>query len=190
MPSIAGRNRRHSEKPFREIRNTVEQILSFQSYMSDAESGQRGFLLTHDPTYLAPYHVAVEKIPSLLILMEQRTSQDSLQQTHMETLRVLTEKKLAELRATLEMVRNNPTEAIDFVRDNAGKLLMHDVKLTLKSLLDREYELFQVADRGEHQAADEASRIIIWGSLLALLLLSGGTYRVVRDAEARNRPIA
>lgn len=171
----------------REIRNTVEQILSFQSYMSDAESGQRGFLLTHDPTYLAPYHVAVEKIPSLLILMEQRTSQDSLQQTHMETLRVLTEKKLAELRATLEMVRNNPTEAIDFVRDNAGKLLMHDVKLTLKSLLDREYELFQVADRGEHQAADEASRIIIWGSLLALLLLSGGTYRVVRDAEAREQ---
>jgi PAS domain S-box-containing protein len=172
---------------FREARNVVGQILSFQSYMSDAESGQRGFLLTRDPQYLGPYHAAVEKLPSVLTVLEQRIRQNSFQRQHMETLRVLTERKLAELRTTLDIDQNNPTEAIEFVRSNAGKRLMDDFKLTLRVLLDREYELLQIANQRERQAAEEAFHTIISATVLALILLGIGTYRVVRDSEAREQ---
>ncbi|NGZ94556.1 MAG: hypothetical protein CV089_00225 [Nitrospira sp. WS110] len=172
---------------FRETRILVEQILSFQSYMSDAESGQRGFLLTHDPHYLGPYHVAVEKVPLVLTTMEQQTIQDPLQHRHMETLRTLTEKKLAELRTTLEVAPENPTEAVNFVRSNAGRILMDDLKRELNAILKREYELLRWADQRERRAADEAFHTIIWGMALALILVGVGTYRVVTDSEAREQ---
>ena len=172
---------------FRETRSIVEQILSFQSYMSDAESGQRGFLLTHDPQYLGPYHVAVDKIPLVLTTMEQKTIQDPLQQRHMESLRTLTERKLAEFHTTLESAQDNPAESVHFVPNNAGKILMDDIKRELNAILKREYELLRWVDQRERRAADQAFHTIIWGTVLALVLVGVGTYRVVQDSEAREQ---
>ncbi|MBX3300698.1 MAG: PAS domain S-box protein [Nitrospira sp.] len=179
--------RTEQREMFRETRSIVEQILSFQLYMSDAESAQRGFLLTHDPQYLGPYHVAVEQLPSLLATMEQKTIQDPLQHKHMDTLRALTEKKLAELRTALEVAQNDPTAGTNFVRSNAGKFLMDDLKRDLSAMLKREYELLRWADQREKRAADEAFHTFIWGTVLALVLLGVSTYRVVRDSEAREQ---
>lgn len=172
---------------FRETHIIVEQILSFHSHILEAESGQRGFLLTHDPQYLGPYHVAVEKIPSVLTTIEQQTMRDPLQHRHMETLRTLTEKKLAELRTTLEVVPENPTEAISLVRSNAGRILMEDLKRELNAILQREYELLRWADQRERQAAEAALQTIILGMLVVLALVGVGTYRVVQDSEAREQ---
>jgi PAS domain S-box-containing protein len=170
---------------FREIRNVVEHILAFQSYVSGAESAQRGFLLTHDPQYLNTYDVAREKIPAALTFLEQTIEQDTFQQEHMTRLRLLTERKLAELRASLDMAQTNTEEAINFIRSNAGKLLMDDLERDLKAILDHEYELLRVADQQERQVAEEVFQAIIGATLLAMLVLGVGTYRVVRDSGAR-----
>lgn len=179
-----GAERSTQREIFREIRNIVDQVLSFQSFISDAESGQRGFLLTRDSEYLGPYHVALEKIPAALTLLEQSIKRDPFQQEHVNTLRLLTEQKLAELRTSLQVAERNPEEAVAVVRSNAGKLLMDDVKRELKTILDREHELLHVVDQREHQAADEHFHTIIGGTLLALVLFGIGTYRVLRDSKA------
>ena len=170
---------------FREIRTVVEHILALESHLSDAESGQRGFLLTRDATYLAPYHIAIEQIPGILSKLEQETEQDNVQREQVEALRLLTERKLAGLRTSLDMAQTSHTDAIDFVRDNAGKQQMDDLKRQLKAVRDREYEFLQTVDRHERQAADETFRTIIWGSGLALLLVAIVTYRMIRDTGAR-----
>ncbi|MDR4470115.1 MAG: PAS domain S-box protein [Nitrospira sp.] len=170
---------------FREIRTVVEHILALESHLSDAESGQRGFLLTHDATYLAPYHIAIEQIPGILSKLEQEAKQDNVQREQVEALRLLTERKLAGLRMSLDMAQTSHTDAIDFVRDNAGKQQMDDLKRQLKAVRDREYEILQTVDRHERQAADETFRTIIWGSGLALLLVAIVTYRMIRDTGAR-----
>lgn len=172
---------------FREIRSIVEQIMLFQSHLSDAESGQRGFLLTHDQQYLAPYHVALEKLAAVSTFLEQATKHDTAQRENTDRLRLLTEKKLAELRTSLEIAQHNPAESIDFVRSNAGKLLMDDLRFTLKAILEREYQLLQIVDQQERQAADEAFHTIGTATLLALVLLGVGTYRVIRDSAAREQ---
>ncbi len=169
----------------REIRNVVELIQSFQSYVLDAESGQRGFLLTHDPQYLVPYHVAVGKLPSVMAQLEQQASLDASMKQYLETLRLLTQKKVTEFRSTLGMAQTRSTKTLDFVRSNAGKILMDDIKLNLMAMRDRESELLRSAEGQERQAADEALRIIIWVTALALLLLVVGTYRLIRDTTSR-----
>ena len=172
---------------FREIRDIVEQTQSFQALISEAERGLRGFLLTHDPQYLSPYHVAVEKLPAALTRLEGTTQTDPAQQEQVQALRVLTERKLAELRTTLDMAQEDPVKAINFVRSDAGKLLMDDLQLKLTAILDRKYEILRVVDQRERQASRDMFRTIVGGTLLALGLIGIGTYRVVRDSEAREQ---
>lgn len=172
---------------FRQERTVVEHLLAFQSHLTDAESSQRGFLLTHDPTYLAPYHVAIEKLPAVLASLEAATRNDAAQQEHIQALRLLADRKLAELRTVIDLAQNNQAEAIEFVRSNAGRLLMDDLKGKLKTILDREYDTLQAIDRQERQAADAVSHTVIGASLLALALIGLGTYRVLRDSDMKEQ---
>src|ERR1700749_2018612 len=48
-----------------EARNDAFRLKSLSALLSDAETGQRGFLLTADEKYLAPYAAAVDKIPAV-----------------------------------------------------------------------------------------------------------------------------
>ena len=45
-------------------RATLESVNNLMVYLLDAETGQRGYLLTGDAGYLQPYRQAVERIPA------------------------------------------------------------------------------------------------------------------------------
>lgn len=171
----------------RELRVVVEDILLIQSYLWKAESGQRGFLLTRDPQFLGPYHFAVDDLPSVMARLEQTTSKDPPTKRHLEALRLVTDKRLTELRTTLNMAETNLTEAISLVRGRAGKLTMDELTHIFAVILDRQYDQLEVADRQERQAAEEASHTITVGTVLALMLMGGGTYRVIRDKRAQEQ---
>src|SRR5580765_5060150 len=52
----------------------IETAQSLQRAMQDAERGQRGFLLTGDPAYLAPYRRSETEAPALLAKLKQLTA--------------------------------------------------------------------------------------------------------------------
>lgn len=175
------------QESVRELQGIVEDVLLIQTHLSNAESGQRGFLLTKDSQYLSPYHVAVDSLPSVMTRLEQKTNHDPETKRHLETLRLLAEKKLDELRTTLEMAKDNSATAINLVRSNAGRALMDQLTHTLNVILNRQYSRLELADQQERTAADEATQTIIWSTVLALALIGTGTYRVVRDTGAREQ---
>ncbi|HRI38725.1 MAG TPA: PAS domain S-box protein, partial [Nitrospira sp.] len=171
----------------RELRVLIEDILLIQSGLWKAESGQRGFLLTHDPQFLGPYHSAVDELPSVMARLEQRTRNDPPTKRHLEVLLLVTDKRLEELRTTLNTAETNPTEAISMVRSRANKNMMDELAQIFAVILNQQYEKIEFADRQERQAADEASRTITWGITLVLMLVGGGTYRVIRDKKAQEQ---
>jgi PAS domain S-box-containing protein len=171
----------------RQLRVLVEDILLIQSALWKAESGQRGFLLTRDPQFLGPYHLAVDELPSVMARLEQQTRENPTTKRHLEVLRLVTDKRLEELRTTLNIAEANPTEAITLVRSRAGKHIMDDLTRAFAVILDEQYDKLEVADQQERQAAEEASHTILWGTALALMLVGGGTYRVIRDKRAQEQ---
>ena len=69
------------------VRHTIrvlEQITLVQQRVSDAESGQRGYVLTGDPTYLQPYHDAIAALPQDLGDLRKLTADNPSQQTSLE----------------------------------------------------------------------------------------------------------
>ena len=72
----------------------------------DAETGQRGFLLTGDETYLEPYREAVKNLDQVLGQLKVLSADNPKQQKHLQELEPLIEKKLSELQTTIDVRRN------------------------------------------------------------------------------------
>ena len=73
---------RHSTSVFR----SLEMLLST---IKDAETGHRGYQLTHDTVYLQPYHASVKLLPLQLRALENLVTDNKVQAKQVDTLRQL-----------------------------------------------------------------------------------------------------
>ena len=85
-------------------------LAEIQSVMQDAESGQRGYLLTNDKQYLEPYESAIATIGGNLAALEGIAENKPGFREQFGQLRVLIDGKLAELRATI--IQHNSGDAV------------------------------------------------------------------------------
>src|SRR5271170_7732110 len=94
-----------------------QQALSeFIALMTDAESGQRGYLLTGETSYLQPYTEAVANVEAALDRVHEAYG-GGADSREFHALRVLTGKKLGELETTLALFkRKDPAPALNVVR--------------------------------------------------------------------------
>ena len=105
-----------------------QQALSeFIALMTDAEAGQRGYLLTGEKSYLQSYTDAVPKVESALgKIYEAYGGKDD--RHDIQELRILTGRRLGELDDTLALFnRKAPTPALNVVRTDVGKRTMDEI---------------------------------------------------------------
>src|ERR1700730_18224882 len=105
-----------------------QQALSeFIALISDAESGQRGYLLTGESSYLQPYTEAVAKVEAALDRVHEAYGSDDDSREFQE-LRILTGKKLGELEDPLALFkRRGATPAVNVVRTDVGKHTLDEI---------------------------------------------------------------
>src|SRR6185436_4240646 len=77
-----------------EVKSALDTVLSSAT---DAETGQRGFLITGDPAYLEPYRRGTASIQDALAHIATLTADDSTQIEHLAALRPALDRKLQEL---------------------------------------------------------------------------------------------
>jgi signal transduction histidine kinase len=132
------------------IRNLMQSI-------ADAESGQRGYLLTGRKEYLQPYDKAVAKIGDSFHRLDSEYADDPKPKKILEDLHALAETKLSELAETIRLYDEGKVQA-------AHELVLSDIgKEKMEALLARGAELLA------HETADRAARR---GALYNTLLLS------------------
>jgi hypothetical protein len=116
----------------REAARSVEQTLRVRSaadvllsLIKDAETGQRGFLVTGDASYLQPYKTAVASIPERFDRLSQLTIENRSQQERLAALHGLIRQKLDELAATILAYRSGgPAAAARTVLGGEDKQVM------------------------------------------------------------------
>jgi CheY-like chemotaxis protein/CHASE3 domain sensor protein len=101
----------------------------------DAETGQRGFLLTGNDKYLEPYNAALAGIPSKLNDIAQLTSDNPTQQAGIATLKSHVDAKLAELKETIDLRRSQgAAAALAVVNTDRGKVEMDAIRAQLAAM--------------------------------------------------------
>jgi signal transduction histidine kinase/CheY-like chemotaxis protein/CHASE3 domain sensor protein len=115
-----------------EVLSTLEDVLSLAK---DAETGQRGFVITGDANYLDPYNNAVNQIDSRLADFE-RLVQDN--PSHLDRLPVLKAKvheKMDELAETVDLRRAQGFEAARaVVVTDRGKGAMDVIRMQIRAI--------------------------------------------------------
>ncbi len=122
---------------------------TLMSALKDAETGQRGYLLTKNPAYLQPYDDARAHMGSILMRLEQVSLGDPVESARVAGMRELANAKLAELGRTVAMANAGQTDAaVAIVRTDQGKQIMDALRTEADALWkDADAELLTAQTR-------------------------------------------
>jgi signal transduction histidine kinase/DNA-binding response OmpR family regulator/CHASE3 domain sensor protein len=162
---------------------TVHQrIESLIATITNAETGQRGYLLTGSESYLEPYNTAIFDLPRTIEATRQLVADDPSQARRLERLEILSTEKLAELKDTIELRRANRTDAaLLVVKENHGKDLMDRMRVIVDEM--KAAERLQLEQRTSDWEAAAARSILVTslGSALLLFLIVGAAFMTSKD---------
>lgn len=115
----------------------ISSLAQLLSLVQDAETGQRGYLLSGDPIYLAPYYKAMDRIAPTLAAIDGLTSDDPRQQVAIPRIRTLVAKKLEELAQTIAMMdRGDRDGALAILAGNTGKATMDEIRALITRMTE------------------------------------------------------
>ena len=179
------------------VRHTLEvenRLNLIQLLVTNAETGQRGYLLAGEAQYLDPYSDAVGRLPSELDALEQATTDNPTQRAALAALRPAVRAKMEELAGAVGLMRiGRSADALAVMRSGRGRALMERIRAITSDMAREEDRL--LAERSENAAtATVIARAILFGSgalvvLLAIYATRDGHRRIVALEEA-NRQLA
>jgi len=172
----------------RVVLNTSTRLLTA---LLDAETGQRGYIITRDPTFLAPYEGASARADSLLEALRVLTRDNPVQQGRIATLAVRVHERIASIDSTLKLVRiKGITGASSAIALGPGRHLMVDVRRLIDDLQADEERLLLDREREDADATLFASVVLVVGTILAGLLAFIVNRTMDRALDDRNRAVA
>lgn len=171
----------HTEEVLTELSLTL-------SSLTNAEAGQRGFLLTGQDRYLEPYQQAVTKIPRHLERLKTLTQNNPLQKSRLYALEAGVEEKLAELHDTVvAFQKHGPDAARRIVESDRGKDIMDALRHRVGEIESIEREL--PAQRLQQAAILFQSQILVLmlGGLAFVGLITAAVLLLRREQIAQRR---
>ena len=167
------------------VRSALEiesQLNRAQTLITDAETGQRGFLLTGRENYLEPYLLAKRDLIAEIDNLSALIRGENGPQTSVATLRQLATNKLSELETTIAARRaGKAEEALATVNGDSGYRLMNEIRETIASLRAKE----RAGLEASIAFADVLRLLSVIGLALATTLVVVVAFITVRDARHR-----
>jgi CHASE3 domain sensor protein len=156
------------------------------SELKDAETGQRGYIITGNEDYLAPYRAALDTIPVTMQDLRQLTSDNPAQQQRLDALQPLIDAKLAELKQTIDLRRGAGFDAaLKVVADNSGKVIMDKARGLIADATTAEDQLLLARTHKVEESAKGAMAITIWGGIAGVLAVAAIGWFITRSLSAQ-----
>ena len=182
--------RSESREAIARTMTTLENLQRAISAVKDAETGQRGFLLTGEEPYLAPHSLAIAQIPGEIQGLRRLMEGNEAQIRRVDKLENLIQQKLEELERTIALRRDKGIEAaLAAVYSDRGKEVMDDIRNLVTQI-----EAAERTELGKRQdewtGAATMSSLVTWGGsgLLLVLTLMGAVF-ASRDYRTREREL-
>ena len=167
----------------------LEGLEGITSTLKDAETGQRGYLITGEDSYLAPYTAAKADIKARIAVVAGLTSDNAAQQARIAKLQPLVDAKFAELQETIDLRTSGGFEAArTVVLTNKGKAVMDQIRTIMADMAGNESSLLSVRAAASASAATSSRVAVLAGvgiaALLVLLLAWLLTRSILRPLNA------
>jgi hypothetical protein len=166
----------------------LEIVSELTTVLADAETGQRGYLLTGEEPYLAPYTDALRRVESLLTDLRGRETALAEQLKTRQTIETLVHAKFAELQRTIDLRRDQGLDAaMKAVKTGEGKEYMDELRKILPRWAREERVMLAQRNLGETQTGQRTLRTIAVGTIITFLIvvLAATLVRVGTKAQKR-----
>lgn len=162
----------------RRIRGAVLDVLTT---IQDAETGQRGYLLTRREDYLAPYKEAVQTLAEKRAHLVASVRNKPIYSGKLPVLQAALDAKIAEIGRTIELVdAGRPEEAINIVRADTGLLYMQTIRDTLDEFQDVTDDRLRIIVDEQLRAADNLRWVTVGGAIAIIAVVGGALFLIAK----------
>jgi len=156
--------------------------------LREAESGQRGFVITRDPAYARSYAERVDSAARTIARVVEQTDDNPLQHARAQEIAVLMKERSAILLQPLNLARRGDfSGAVAVIASGRGRELMDAISVRAQGFLDEERALQSTRQDAAVQRLESGKRLAILGAIAVALVVVGSFALLVR---AIRRPLA
>jgi signal transduction histidine kinase len=169
-----------------ETRSILETNDKLLTAVTDAETSQRGFLLSGEERYLDPYNAAMKNIPALQRSLDMLTRRYRVQYDRVSALKNLVPEKMDEMKHTIQLRREEGLEAaLAVVRTDQGKDAMEQIRHLCGEIRSEEYSKLERHSAASSKHGQNTRVISTVGSALLVFFLILSSLALGRAAVRR-----
>ena len=191
--ALSYKNTRELNKDTQLVTHTSEVLEALEEVVStakDAETGQRGFIITGELTYLQPYNEAQTEIFKKVARVKAMTADNPQQQARFAPLEQFITAKMDELARTIELRKKDFEAARERVLAGRGKKSMDDIRNLISEMERDEQKLLHERTAQAAQAYRIAILTGVLATLLALVMFAGFIYLLRQNILQRTKAAA
>ncbi len=167
----------------------IQNAEDLMSELKDAETGQRGYVLTGDETFLQPY-LAVRGLVNKHMQELRQLNLIPTGQQHLDTMAPLIAAKIADLATVIDLrQQHDMAGAVALISKGEGKRQMDAIRLEMRAFIKiKENALLQ--QQAEFQANMRLLfAVILLSCLLTMLFAVAFAYLIYRQTEQRLKQV-
>jgi len=150
----------------------LENLDRVLSTLKDAETGQRGYLITGKDRYLDPYQTGISEVNQTIQHLRELTADNPNQQHRLDALGPLIAAKLAELKETIDLRKGKGFDAaLKVVLTDKGKKEMDDIRKVIADMGNEEKTLLEQRSNAVKASSGTTISVIVYGIPFAFVLL-------------------
>ena len=160
----------------------LTELEALTAALTEVETGQRGFAITGDESFLEPYTDGLGSVDAHTRELRSLTKDDDKQQRRLDAIHALVTQRLEFSREVVETRRKATfEEARALIATNKGKDLMDNIRKLMGEMKDDENSLMDTRRAAAQQASDFAKHVVVFGGIAAALLLSALGWLITRN---------
>jgi methyl-accepting chemotaxis protein len=171
------------------VKHTYQTIAALERLFADiqdAETGQRGFIITGDPAFLEPYERSVRQLDADHESLRALVADHPVQAARLGRLYPVMQEKLDDLRVTVEQRRRDGVEAATrSVQSGRGKRAMDTIRALSEEIRGAELDLLRQREADAERTERNMFLTLVGGSTSTALLVIVIGFAVVRGIRRR-----
>ncbi|MBN3905644.1 MAG: response regulator [Nostoc sp. NMS1] len=150
----------------------LSQLEDLNLQLTNAETGQRGYIITGEQRYLEPYNAAIELLNQRVKELQRLTADNLNQQNRLDILQPLLTERMVVMKDVIELRQSQGLEASQkAVLTDQGKQLMDKIQKVIQAMKAEENALLKQRSERARAAARQTIASIVYSIPLFSLIL-------------------
>ena len=169
-------------------RQVLERIADLNATLINAETGQRGYIITGEDRFLEPYQAALPRIDPLVGDLRDLTEDNPNQRQRLHLLQTLIAERLETLKRVIDLRKRHGMEAaVKSILDGQGKKEMDAIQATISEMKREEEDLLLAREQKAKAQNQKTILILVIDAFLGLAIFFIVFYLFNRESLERKR---